>query len=451
MATSVFPILILFFSSSILLSHQQPPLNSAEQNSLYHILSSINSDIPWRSLYSDDLCLSAPHGVVCDYFIEPSSHSTLTPHITELSFGYVSDYTPNPPCSSNSTLDPLLFTSFKYLRKLFFYKCFNQTPLSLANFSDSSFSDSSFSDTLEELVFVENPSLVVPLSGIIGNFTNLRRLVLTGTGVHGDIPIKIGDLVSLEEITLSRNRLTGQIPASLANLKNLRVVDLSQNRLAGDLPESMGNLTQVLKLDLSFNGLSGRIPESLINLKSLELLDLSFNQFGSFGIPMFIGEMSRLKEVYLSGNFLGGAIPEKWEKVGGLTAIGFSKMGLIGKIPSSLGVYLQNLSYLRLDNNSLEGEVPKELGFLKLANEINLENNNLSGKVPFTVRAGQKLKVKGNSKLWMDGKNEGSDDKVYPSVLFKEGNFVSSTSKLGAFWSSSYGFVMMLLLGFVLL
>ncbi|XP_065875477.1 piriformospora indica-insensitive protein 2 [Euphorbia lathyris] len=445
-AATFLSLFLLFLSSSIPISHQQPPLNSAEQDSLYQVLSSINSDIPWRTLYPDDLCLSAPHGVVCDYFIDQqqpnssniSDSDLIIAHITELSFGYVSDYTPNAPCSSNSTLHPLLFTSFKYLRKLFFYKCFNETSVSFSNFSSSSFADS-----VEELVFVENPALVVPLSGIIGNFTNLRRLILTGNGVYGNIPIQIGDLLSLEEITLSRNRLTGGIPVSVAKLKNLKVVDLSQNLFDGNLPDSLGNLNKILKLDLSHNGFSGRIPESLINLNSLEFLDLSFNRFGNFGIPSFLGEISSLKEVYMSGNLLGGHIPEKWGKLGGISAIGFSNMGLIGKIPSSMGVYLRNLSYLRLDNNSLEGEVPKELGFLELANEINLENNNLSGKIPFTVRVGQKLKVKGNSKLCKDhGKNEGNMDSP---VLFKEGNLVSSISPVEALWSFSlYGFMMML-------
>ncbi|KAJ4844050.1 hypothetical protein Tsubulata_013456 [Turnera subulata] len=439
--------------SFLLVSHQQPALDSAEQDSAYSVLDSINPDIPWRSLYPDDLCLSAPHGVVCDYFTDedPPTNSTETAHISELSFGYVSDYTPNPPCTPNSTLDPLIFTSFKYLRKLFFYKCFTETPVSWPEVSGSGFGAG-----LEELVLIENPALVGSLDGIVGNFTNLRRLVLTGNGVSGNIPDKVGDLVDMEELTLSRNRLSGKARLNLARLSKLRVLDLSQNYLDGNVPESMGNLSQLLKLDLSSNGFYGKIPESLGNLQRLEFLDLSFNRFGNFGVPLFLGGMPRLREVYLSGNMLGGHIPEIWGKLGGISGIGFSNMGLVGSIPASMGLHLRNLCYLGLDNNRLEGEVPEEFGFLEFVNEINLENNNLTGRIPFTVnftaKIGEKLKLKGNSGLCVGEdlepgksnattttttslgqlklcKKSGSD--IPNAALFREDVFVASSSMQG--------------------
>ncbi|CAK7346362.1 unnamed protein product [Dovyalis caffra] len=450
--SSTFPmsslLLLTTLLSSLSVSHQQPLLNSAEQDSLFQVLNSINSAIPWRTLFPDDLCLSAPHGIVCEYFTEEQppltqngSVSTQPPletaHISELSFGFVSDYTPNPPCSPNSTINPLIFTSFKYLRRLFFYKCFTEMPVSLPDVSSSS-----FGANLEELVFIENPALVGSLSGIIGNFTNLRRLILTGNGIYGNVPDGVGAFANMEEITVSRNQLTGGVPFSLAKLKKLRVLDLSQNYLDGYVPVSMGNLSQLLKLDLSYNGLSGKIPESLVNLQSLEFLDLSFNRFGNFGVPLFLGDMPRLKEVYMSGNLLGGHIPEIWEKLGGISGIGFSNMGLVGNIPASMGVYLRKLCYLGLDNNKLEGTVPEELGFLECGYEINLENNNLSGKIPanFTAKVGEKLKLKGNSRLCVDlsgfGKFEGSLGKLklcnksvlYTPVLLREGSLDSSSS-----------------------
>ncbi|KAJ8899409.1 hypothetical protein K2173_018383 [Erythroxylum novogranatense] len=405
---TLFLFLTLLFVST---QQQQPLLDSAEQNAVFEVLNSINSAVSWRSLFPDDLCLSAPHGVVCEYFTEhtPSSATNVsfaaplqTVHIVELSFGYVSDYTPNPPCSPNSTLSPLLFTSFKYLRKLFFYKCFTGEPVLLPNIT-------SFVvvNNLEELVFIENPALVGSLDVIFATFINLRRLVLTGNGVYGNISDGVGDLINVEEITLSRNQLSGGVSFDrLAKLKKLKVLDLSQNHFHGIVPESLGDLSQLLKLDLSSNFFSGNIPETLVNLQSLEFLDLSFNRFGKFGVPKFLGEMRRLKEVYLSGNLLGGRIPEIWEKLGSVSSIGFSNIGLVGNIPASMGLYLTSLSYLGLDDNKLEGNLPEEFGLLEFANEINLENNNLSGRVPFSVNfstmVGQKLKLKGNSGLCID-------------------------------------------------
>ncbi|XVE77950.1 hypothetical protein DITRI_Ditri13aG0105300 [Diplodiscus trichospermus] len=392
---------LMFILFTVSFQQELPVLNSAEQESVYQVLSSINSDIPWRTLFPDDLCSYPPHGVVCDYFTDPHT-SNVAVHITELSFGYVSDYTPNPPCSPNSTLSPFLFTSFKHLRKLFFYQCFTGTQVFVPEITTT------FGSSLEELVFINNPAFVGPLSSIIRNFTSLRRLVLTGNGIYGTIPDGVGDLVNVEELTLSRNKLSGQVSVTFSKLNKLKVLDLSSNTFNGNVPCSVGNLTQLLKLDLSSNGFTGNIPGSLSNLQGLEFLDLSFNRFGNFGVPLFLGEMPRLKEVHLSGNLLGGEIPEIWEKLGGMLGIGFSGMGLVGRIPASMGMHLRNISYLALDNNNLKGEVPEEFGLLEFASEINLENNNLSGRLPFsakfTAKVGDKLRLKGNQKLCIDEK-----------------------------------------------
>ncbi|OIV92566.1 hypothetical protein TanjilG_02329 [Lupinus angustifolius] len=434
---SLFLTLFIFtFFSIITLSHQQPPpLDPAEQQSLYQVLHSINPTIPWPTLFpDDDLCLSSPHGILCDY---PASNNYS--HIVELNFGYVSDDTPNPPCSLNSTLHPLLLTSFPHLKKLFFYKCFNQTSQHISFPSNVTFT---FSSNIEELVFIDNPSLITPFSSIVQNFTNIRRLVLIGNGIYGEISNKVDNFANLEELTLSSNNLSGVVPTSLEKLKKLEILDLSHNKLEGCVPESFGNLTNLVKLDLSNNRFCCRIPESLRSLQSLELLDLSFNLFGNFGVPLFLGEVPRLKEVYLSGNLLGGTIPEIWENLGGVNGIGFSKMGLIGNIPNSMGILLKNLTYLGLDNNNLVGPIPEEFGLLEYANEINLENNNLSGRVPSSIKdVGEKLKLEGNERLCVEDKLRCSDDNrcsfnqvklcnkrdmdIFDAVLFSSGGVSS--------------------------
>ncbi|KNA08043.1 hypothetical protein SOVF_166010 [Spinacia oleracea] len=393
---SIFSLLIL-----LTLQQEQPPLNSVEQESVYLALESVNPETPWRTLYSDDLCLSSPHGVVCGLFPDPNSNDTVyTTHITELNFGYVADSSDNPPCSPNSSF-PFSLSSLSHLRKLFFYRCFTHHPVSLPSLK-------TVSSELEELVFMENPSLYGSLSGVFGNFTSLKRFILTGSNVSGGIPGEITKLPSLEQVTISGNINVGKgmIPDNFGSLEKLRVLDLSRNGFKGTVPNSVGNLKNLLKLDLSYNNFVGEIPESLKNLQNLEFLDLGFNKFGNFGVPLFLGRMPRLREVHLSGNILGGAIPEIWENLRGILGIGLSGVGLVGEIPSSMGVFLTNVSYIGLDNNKLEGTVPTELGLLDHVNEVNLQNNRLSGRIPFSApfvsRLGGKLKLEGNSGICLD-------------------------------------------------
>ncbi|CAH9129479.1 unnamed protein product [Cuscuta epithymum] len=394
---------MVLFSAAFVAS--QPPLGSPEQEAVYRLLESINPDIHWRSIFPDDLCSTAPHGVVCDFFAAGEDNGSspaftsaagggVTSHITELNFGYVSDYSPNPPCSPKSALHPSLLTHFTHLRKLFFYQCFTETKVSFPDLS-------SLGSTLEEVVFVNNPALFGSLKGNIGNLRSLRRFVLTGSNVSGEIPVEFRDLLNLEQVALSGNKLTGKV--DFPALKKLRILDLSQNEFSGAVPVNFGNFSQLLKLDLSHNRFSGEIPESLRALKELEFLDLSYNKFSKSGVPAFISELPGLKEVYLSGNILGGEIPEIWKDMGGVLGIGLSGMGLVGKIPVSMGVHLKSVNYLGLDNNRLEGTVPEEFGALEFVNELNLENNNLSGKVPFSPKfaskVGEKLKLHGNPHL----------------------------------------------------
>ncbi|XP_058765427.1 piriformospora indica-insensitive protein 2-like [Vicia villosa] len=402
---------IFFLFISLSFSQEQPPIDPLEQKALYDVLNSLNPTIPWTTDYPDDFCLSAPHGVVCDYYSSDDvQNQQQKAHIVELNFGYVSDETPNPPCSPNATLNPLLFTSFPYLQKLFFYKCFNYTqyPLHLTSLP-------SLPPSLQELVFIQNPSLVSPLQPFLHNLTSLRRLVFIGNAFHGELPLNIGDYTNLEELTLSTNNLSGMIPASLGRLKKLKILDLSQNKFKGCVPEEIANLTSLLKLDLSYNGFECKIPESFTHLKNMKFLDLSFNLFGNFGVPLFLGEIPSLKEVYLSGNLLSGKIPEIWGKLGGVEKIGFSEMGLVGEIPVSMGIYLKNLSYLGLDNNKLDGSVPEEFGLLEFANEINLENNNLSGRISLPSRVEQKLKLAGNIGLCL-GNNASCSSQIGESL-----------------------------------
>ncbi|KAL5066754.1 hypothetical protein RYX36_017641 [Vicia faba] len=355
------------------------------RRSLYNLLNSIDPTTPWTTLYPHGFCISPPPFLHCD------SKS----HIVQLNFGFISDQTHLLPCSPNATLqDPLLFTAFPYLRKISFSNCFTNTHKPIHSIP-------SFPPSLQDLLFIDNPSFVSPLQPFLTNLTaSLKKLVLIGNGFYGELPQQIGAFHDLLELTLSRNNLSGEIPASIGSLKKLEILDLSHNGFNGCVPQQVGSLISLSKLNLSYNSFGCKIPETFIHLKNLEFLDLSFNRFGKFGVPLFLGQLSKIKQVYLSGNKLSGEIPEIWEKLGAVEKIGFSNMGLVGEIPASMVVYLENLSYLGLDNNNLQGRIPDGFWYLlPFVDEINLENNNLTGRMEVTcggVVVLKKMKLAGN-------------------------------------------------------
>jgi hypothetical protein len=107
-----------------LLYYQRIPIDPTEQQALYTVLKTINSDYPWPTLFPSDLCLIPPPGVVCDYSFFNFHDDILRSHVLELNFGNCvsDDGKPTIPCSHNATLNPILFTPFNYLRKLTFHK-----------------------------------------------------------------------------------------------------------------------------------------------------------------------------------------------------------------------------------------------------------------------------------------------------------------------------------------
>ncbi|XP_042063366.1 uncharacterized protein LOC121807188 [Salvia splendens] len=78
------------------------------------ILDSVSPGNPWRRLFPDDLCSSAPHGVVCDFF-----YTSAIPRTSLSSASDMSPTTPpapspppatlTPPSPRNSSLEELIF------------------------------------------------------------------------------------------------------------------------------------------------------------------------------------------------------------------------------------------------------------------------------------------------------------------------------------------------------
>ena len=100
------------------------------------------------------------------------------------------------------------------------------------------------------------------------------ELVISGTGIMGEIPASYGNLVQLQTLDLSDNDLRSTIPTVLGQLTMLRELDLSDNMLTGDIPTEFENLLALQALRLDGNQITGRVSPEICGLRQIGLTEL---------------------------------------------------------------------------------------------------------------------------------------------------------------------------------
>ena len=100
----------------------------------------------------------------------------------------------------------------------------------------------------------------------------------------------------------------------MGSLQNLRVLNLEENFLGGNILKEIGNMTKLRQLYLRSNNFFGEIPSSFLYLKELEVLDLRDNSL-SKKIPNFISNLSNITSLSLSNNKYNGGIPSSMQKL----------------------------------------------------------------------------------------------------------------------------------------
>ncbi|KAF0918267.1 hypothetical protein E2562_023349 [Oryza meyeriana var. granulata] len=193
-----------------------------------------------------------------------------------------------------------------------------------------------------------------------------------GNGVLASWNGSAAGMCSWEGVTCGRHR---------------RAVELSLpgHDLSGTLSPAVGNLTSLRMLDLSYNWLHGGIPGSLGRLRRLRALDLGFNTF-SGEVPGNLTSCTSLEYLALGSNKLTGRIPaELGNTLTRLQQLGLDNNSFIGHWPASLS-NLSSLEYLSLRMNSLEGTIPPSFGSdMPLLHFIDICSNNLSGALPSSL------------------------------------------------------------------
>ncbi|CAL9088601.1 unnamed protein product [Musa textilis] len=200
-----------------------------------------------------------------------------------------------------------------------------------------------------------------------------------GRRLAGRLSAAVGSLSELKVLSLPFHGFDGEIPVGIWGMENLEVLDLEGNSISGSLPSRLPRRLRVL--NLASNSIEGEIRPSLSRCIDLETLDLSGNQINGT-IPKFLGGLSKLRELYLSFNRLGGSIPDE---IGygcrSLQILDLSGNLLVGSIPSNLGSCTE-LQVLLLFSNLLDGYIPSDLGRLNKLQVMDLSRNSLSGTVP---------------------------------------------------------------------
>ncbi|KAL0418070.1 UNVERIFIED_CONTAM: Tyrosine-sulfated glycopeptide receptor 1 [Sesamum radiatum] len=220
-------------------------------------------------------------------------------------------------------------------------------------------------------VATNNLSNVVGALKTLSNCDNLKVLLLTG-GFHDETSIDDNDLwrrsgfQNLQILSLEGCNLTGQIPSWIAKLRNLKGLDLSDNRISGPIPTWLGEMPDLFALNLSRNLLSGNLPREICGLPALTTdktgLDLSY-----LALPFLVNKQEYNRLVNLPRALVVG------------------RNNLSGNIPGEIG-QLKLVQYLDLSNNNFIGSIPDKLSHLVDLMRLDLSGNHLSGEIPPSLR-----------------------------------------------------------------
>lgn len=149
--------------------------------------------------------------------------------------------------------------------------------------------------------------------------------------------------ISRDEDQIIRN-VTCDCFFNSSTICHVTSIALKGINLSGVIPDEFGNLTQLKILDLTRNYLNGSIPKSLGHLSSLVTLSLLGNRLTG-SIPPELGDMASLQELNLEDNQLEGPLPPRLGNLSKLMKLLLSANNFTGTIPEAYA-NLKNLVQL---------------------------------------------------------------------------------------------------------
>ncbi|KAK3421492.1 hypothetical protein EUGRSUZ_G02136 [Eucalyptus grandis] len=184
--------------------------------------------------------------------------------------------------------------------------------------------------------------------------------------------------------------LAGKIHASLAELKHLKYLDLSLNNFSKQkIPQFFGTLQRLEYLNLSSAGFDGNIPHHLGNLSNLQYLDLAckFSEgYLTSDNLQWVSKLSSLKYFHLAVIDLRKA-KDWFSSINMLSSLQSLQLKYysLEKLPHSLSVNFTSLRFLDLSGNSINSTIPPWFYNCSKLEHIDLSQNLLKGTFPRTL------------------------------------------------------------------
>ncbi|XAR65510.1 Non-specific serine/threonine protein kinase [Bertholletia excelsa] len=217
---------------------------------------------------------------------------------------------------------------------------------------------------------------------IFGNFsalTQLTHLDLSINNLAGGFPADLGRCRNLKFLNLSHNIIADEL--NLTGLANLEILDLSTNRISGGIDNFHFICNSLLVANLSSNNFTGTIINGFKGCQKLQFLDLSTNKFSG---ELWSG-LAALREFCISENFLSGSLsPEIFSESCSLQVLDLSQNSLTGEVPKEIS-NCRALLNLDLWGNHLTGRIPYQIGNISGLQALNLGNNSFSRDIPETL------------------------------------------------------------------
>ncbi|KAM4113349.1 hypothetical protein ACJW30_05G214000 [Castanea mollissima] len=226
------------------------------------------------------------------------------------------------------------------------------------------------------------------------NISDLLTLDISDNRLSGRIPSAIGKLLYLEVLLVRGNRLRGTIPTQFCQLIYINWMDLSNNFLSGTIPHCLGrvffypsgDLTVFEKADIDVDAtILGISYDHLVNkvrLRYKNYLQDEFNFITKYRSSSYKGDiLYYMFGLDLSCNNLTGGIPIELGQLSRILSLNLSHNQLTGPIPETLS-NMTELESLDLSHNNLSGGIPHQLVALHFLEVFSVAHNNLSGRTP---------------------------------------------------------------------